>query len=83
MPPELHDLDDDAEVIALPKHDIWSLGIIVHQMFAKNQNPFKIPDSSESVIKNAKNGVYLIDHNYIPKDSKIAAVITGNLLNNF
>ena len=80
MPPELQGLDEETKIIASSKHDIWSLGIIVHQMFANNQHPFKIPNSSASWLKNVMDGKYFIDHKYIPKDSQIAVVIRGNYL---
>ena len=78
MPPELQSLDNDTKIIASPKHDIWSLGIILHQMFANSQHPFKIPDSSDSWLKNVMVGKYFIDQKYILEDSQIAIVIRGN-----
>ena len=78
MPPEMQYLDDDTKIVVSPKQDIWSLGIIVHQMFANSQHPFKIPGSSDHWIKNVMNGKYFIDYNFIPKSSQIAAVVRGN-----
>ena len=47
MPSELQSLFDDTKIIILSKNDIWSLGIIIHQMFANNHHPFQISDSSD------------------------------------
>lgn len=78
LSPELHSLDENAKVTASPSQDIWSLGIIAHQMFADGQHPFKIPNSSSSLIKNIMDGKFFIDTNFIPQNSPVTLAIKGN-----
>ena len=79
FPPEVLSLDDDTRIIASPKHDIWSLGILAHQMFADGQHPFKIPNSDTLWKKNVMDGNYRIDYKLIPKGSPIDLAIQGKL----
>ena len=79
FPPELLSLDDDAKITSSPKHDIWSLGIIAHQMFADGQHPFKIPNSDNYWKKNVMDGNYEINYKHIKKGSPIDLTIQGNL----
>ena len=78
LPPELLFLNEDAKIIASPAHDIWSLGIIVHQIFADGQHPFKIPNSEISWRQNVIDRNYFINYQKIQKGSSIDLVIQGN-----
>ena len=78
FPPEILSLDDDAKMIVSLKHDIWSLGIIAHQMFADGQHPFKIPNSDTLWKKNVMDGNYRIDYKLIAKGSPIDLAIQGH-----
>ncbi len=77
FPPELLSLDDETKIIASPKHDIWSLGIIAHQIFADGQHPFKIPNSDNLWKKNVMDGKYFINYKCIAKGSPIDLAIQG------
>lgn len=77
LPPELLFLDSNVKVIASPKHDIWSLGILAHQIFAEGQHPFKTSTTDNLWKRNVMDGKYLIDYKYIVKGSPIDLTIQG------
>ena len=72
MPPELL-LEDLDHYFCNDKHDIWSLGIIIHQIFAENIHPFRFDNKWR---KNMMNGNFKI-HDSILKYSKICYIING------
>ena len=57
------------------KHDIWSLGIILHEIFT-GKNPFKYDDF---LIENICHCKYRIDYEIIKKDSDIDTILKGCL----
>lgn len=72
-PPEyISKMDNEDKIITSVKHDIFSLGIIAHQIFANGQHPFE-----GSKFANISNGKYTIDYTLIKKDSTIDLIIKG------
>ena len=72
-PPEyINSMDNDDKIITSGKHDIFSLGIIAHQIFANGVHPFE-----GSKVVNISNGKYEIDYKCIKKDSPIDMIIKG------
>ncbi len=70
MPPEL--LKEDLDYyICNDKHDVWSLGIIIHQIFANNVHPFRFDNMMR---KNILDGKYKI-HDSVLKYPKICHII--------
>ena len=61
------------------KHDTWSLGIILHEIFAGG-NPFKY---NEFWNQNICNGSYKINYNRIKENSIIEKIIKGNKIYKF
>ena len=68
MAPEL--LEEEEEIDC--KVDIWSLGIIIHQMFARGVHPF---GPKERIKVNMKKGKYILDNGI--KDEKVIKVLKG------
>lgn len=58
------------------KHDIWSLGIIAHQIFT-GKNPFQ---HNEFWFKNICDCNYQIDYKKIAKNSLIDIIIQGTII---
>lgn len=77
IPPELQRTMNDEFVICNDKHDIWSFGIIVHQIFANNKHPFNLENSGDWKIK-MMLGEYTIDPTIL-KGSLAHEIITGCL----
>lgn len=78
IPPEYINIGNDDKILTSDKHDIFSLGIIAHQLFANGLHPFE----GSSKMANISNGKYVIDYNCIKKDSPIDLIIKG-IKNNF
>ena len=74
MPPEA--LDGRKISATNDKHDIWSLGVILHEIFA-GSNPFQY---NEFVLKNIITGNYQIDYLKIKKNSVVDQIIKGCLV---
>ena len=74
LPPELlEDWEDDEQKLNLStKQDIWSLGIIIHQIFSNLQHPFK---HGKGLLFNVLNDNSKIDEKFIPKGSFIYEII--------
>ena len=79
MPPELLIIDDDDEPAASTKHDTWSLGIIVYQIFQEGKHPFQQKDSAKVSKNDIINKEYIPDYEKIPKNSPIDLIIKGFL----
>lgn len=78
-PPEMLDsLESEANEKILPskKHDMFSLGIICHQIFTNGRHPFDTKDNV-AVIGNIRKGNYKIDSTMIQKDSSYDLIIQG------
>ena len=63
FPPELLlsiDEDFDKELPASPTQDIWSLGIITHQLYSNGENPF-MPEKNSNWRKNVLDGNIFIN----------------------
>lgn len=75
IPPELQRSMNDEFVICNDKHDIWSFGIIVHQIFAKNKLPFDTLNNGDWKIKRML-GQYTMDPT-IMKNSLAHEIIAG------
>lgn len=73
MPPELISRKG-SNLTTNDKHDIWSLGIILHDIFA-GENPFKYNDSW---VENICNCNYRINYKKIKENSTIESIIKGN-----
>ena len=77
-PPEylniLIDADDEQKIRTSKKHDMFSLGIIAHQIFADGQHPFEF---NEETTKYISIGKYSINYNFIKKGSSIDLIIKG------
>ena len=58
------------------KYDIWSLGIIAHEIFA-GKNPFQF---DQNLIKNICNCNYKIDYQKIQTNSLIDIIIQGTII---
>ena len=79
FPPELLDsLENDSieKIHPSKKHDMFSLGIICHQIFANGRHPYNTKDT-ESVLANIRNGNCKIDYSLIQEDSSYDLVIKG------
>ena len=75
IPPELQRTMNDELVICNAKHDIWSFGIIVHQIFANNKLPFDM-QNNRNLKTNMMLGKYTVDST-IMKNSLAYEIITG------
>jgi serine/threonine protein kinase len=73
MPPEIVSKKKN---ITNDKQDIWSLGIILHEIFT-SKNPFKF---NEEWIINICNGDYKIDYGKITPNSVEDKIIQGKNL---
>ena len=73
LPPELLFIDDKYQFKSSAPQNIWSLGIIAHQIFADGQHPFITPNCQEW-RRNVIEGKYVIDP-VIPKESSIYLII--------
>ena len=79
LPPEilaLIDSDEDEQIPPSPSHDIWSLGIIAHEIYSNGQHPFKLP--SPNWRRNVEDGKYEID-SLILQNSQMHQIIKGKL----
>ncbi len=82
-PPELLDSLESDSVEKIPpskKQDLFSLGIICHQIFANGRHPFDSKDNV-AVVGNIRKGNYKIDYNFIQKDSSYDLIIQGININ--
>lgn len=77
MPPELLEKNDDDELEASTKHDIWSLGIIVYQIFNEAKHPFQKKNSNKISQNDILNNDYIKDYEKIPKNCPIDLLIKG------
>ena len=68
MAPELMNEEDNIDC----KVDIWSLGIIIHQMMTNGLHPFGVKGKTQ---KNMMNGAYIINNNI--KDQRIIKILKG------
>ena len=82
MPPELLNKEDDDELIASTKHDTWSIGIIVHQIFYEGKHPFQHKDDRVTKVDILKKE-YTPNYEKIPKNSPIDLIIKGFPLKKF
>ena len=60
------------------KIDMFSLGILCHEIFANGKNPFDTSDNV-SIVGNIRKGNYKIDYNLIQEESSYDLVIKGIL----
>ena len=74
MPPELLGRKGSNFTIN-DKHDIWSLGIILHEIFTK-KNPFKYDEMWNENICTCK---YKIDYQKIKEHSIVDDILKGNV----
>ena len=82
LPPEiLKSLDDNDQISPSSSQDIWSLGIIAHQIFSNGKHPFKLLNSESSITSNIEKEKYQMDP-LIPIDSPIYQIIQGILFIN-
>lgn len=58
------------------KHDIWSLGIILHEIFT-GENPFKFDEFWNENICCCR---YKINYSKIKEDSQVDKIMQGNLV---
>ena len=73
MPPDVF----NSKYLANDKQDTWSLGIIAHQIFSDNKNPF---DYGDSMTRNIMNGDYDINYDKIKQNSPIDQIIKGTII---
>ena len=79
-PPEFHrayTTNPQDKNIQTMKHDIFSLGIIAHQIFAEGRNPFQLEKSDIKIYSNINAGKYEINNACINKDSPLELIIKG------
>ena len=77
LPPEILTViesDEEAKIHPSPSHDIWSLGIIAHEIYSNGRHPFKL--RSLNWRRNVEDGNYLID-SIIPQNSQMQQIIKG------
>lgn len=75
MPPELQ--TEDGKITPLTCHDIWSLGIIIHQIFTDGKHPFA-NEKQSGIIENILNHKFKIDNDVIIEKSSIDIIIKGS-----
>lgn len=78
-PPEVLDsIENESNEKIRPsrKHDMFSLGIICHQIFANGRHPFNTKDNI-SVLSNIRKGNYKIDYVRIEENSLYDLIIKG------
>lgn len=64
----------DQKIHTSTKHDIFSLGILAHQIFSDGQHPF---GKEKEIWNNIRNGKYSINYKLIKKESSIDQIIKG------
>ena len=73
MAPEVYmAYNNEKQIYALSNQDIFSLGIIAHEIFSNGKHPFQHGDQ---LMENIKNGEYKIDYLNIPKSSMLEWII--------
>lgn len=82
-PPEFHHAyinnPNDKNIQTL-KHDMFSLGIIAHQIFTEGKNPFQLEKSEQKIYSNITAGTYKINNDCIKKDSSLELIIKGKIV---
>lgn len=74
LPPELLIADENEQIIPSKKQDMWSLGLIAHQLFAKGEHPFKF---GRGWKVNVIEGNLQINYDNITKESALDFIIRG------
>ena len=77
LPPELLQfVENDESIPTSTKQDIWALGIILHQLMANLQHPFRF---NKEWIRNVVMGNYKIDTQFIKEGSNVYQIIEGSI----
>ena len=77
LPPEIlaiFDTDEQDKIPSSTSHDIWSLGIIAHEIYSNGKHPFKLPNPNWR--RNVEDGKYAID-SLILQNTQMQQIIKG------